>query len=312
MKMTTTATTTLKVTYEGKDITEDVNVMKCFHTMYAADHADMLEVSFEDNNEWDAWECKQGDEIKIDEGDLSTGTLYVARLDYRDGFFTITAASAPPSVNDRKSRSWEKVKLTDLGKKIAGTHGLGFKSYSITDVKYDYLYQDNQGDFEFLNSRCILEGVGFLVYNKKLVMYDDRKMTEETNEEEITVSENNTYELFDDSHKLYKACEFTRGQYSGKATESNSSSKTYVPDFDFIVGSQTEANRFAKNLLYYKNKNRYNGTITSTEVLGNYAAGSVITLKCDQASSWNGKIFINQIRNDYIHKFTKVFFRRVV
>ena len=64
MKMTTTATTTLKVTYEGKDITEDVNVMKCFHTMYAADHADMLEVSFEDNNEWDAWECKRAKRIE--------------------------------------------------------------------------------------------------------------------------------------------------------------------------------------------------------------------------------------------------------
>ena len=300
----------IEIIYKGVDITESVSINRVWHDMYAGGRSDTLFLRVNDTERvWDVWSPQVGDEIAVKYGSIGTGTMFISSAIPKNGVYEIEAQSAPPSGFESHSKAWQSVRLLQLGKEIAEQNGLTFASYGVDDVLYSYILQDGEGDFAFLNRRASLEGCAVIIYDKKLILYDERYMEAQKPSESIEVTIDGDYKYIDNRAEIYGSCVVQSGIYSGEFSAENGSGRIYRPQGFGMVGSNIEAARFAKNLLRAKNKNTYGGYVYS-RILPEYAAASMVELINARAPSWDGAVFLEHIRNDYGKGQSKLFFRR--
>lgn len=301
----------IKVTYKGQDITTGVSINRCIHDMYAAGQADTLDIRFNDAAKlWDGWTPAVGDEIRIDYGPASTGTMFVRSCAPENGLFTIKAMSAPPSAMEITNKAWSQVRLLQIGQEIADRNGLSFQSYNVTDQLFPYLLQA-KSDFGFLHRVATQEGCGFLVYDKALILYGAAAMEAVTPTESLEIPLDGDYRYSDARAKLYGSCIVESGDYYGKFEAGNGVARVLRPSCgEMTIGSSAEAERYAKNLLRDANKDGMTGYVRTAGVAVGYAAASTANLVNQRAPSWNGPVFLHHVRHDYAQGASKLFFRK--
>lgn len=301
----------MKILYQGTDIYPEVSVHRCFHDMYGAKQSDELLLKLNDTRQlWDVWNPKKGDNIAIEDGAAKTGKMFVESVVPESGIITLRAYSMPQSVKDKRSKSWEKVMFLQLAQEIAGRHGLALETYGITDQTYDYVEQNNLPDFAFFQSRCTLEGAAFLVYDGKLVVYDEAYMESQAPADTITITPANDFEYRDQGSDAYGSAEAVNGELTGTFSAPGGGDKVLRKILPIRMTDQSEANRFAKGLLREANKEAVTATLWTSSLLRNYAAGSVVTLATEGVKSWDGPAFISRIRHDYVKTRSKLYLRK--
>ncbi len=299
----------IQITYNGVDITGNVSIKRCYHDMYAGDQSDTLHLRVNDAAHlWDSWAPAAGDEIRIDYGAISTGTMFVSEAIPQNGIFDITAQSAPKSGFDKQNKSWQQVRLLQIGEEIAKRNGLSFHSYGVEDRLYSYILQ-SEGDFRFLCRLARLEGCAVLIYDRRLIMYAEQEMEAQEPSEVLDVTIDGDYKYHDRRAELFGSCVVQVGMYSGSFSVDNGSSRILMPDNVPVAGSDDEAARFAKNLLRHANKRCRSGYVRAP-ILPGYAPASTVELSNARAPSWDGSAFIDHIRNDYGRGESKIFFRK--
>ena len=305
--------TAIKLTYNDVDITGSVDILRCWHEMNAENTADTLELLVDDtNNLWDKWKPQKGDKISLIAGNVKSGIMYLNETYQDNARFVLNASTLPTGAKQRKSKAWQDVRLLQMGEEIANKHGLRFISYGINDVKFAYKLQNNEHDFRFLSRICMLEGCAFLIYDETLVMYSENAMESKEPTDVINLIDDSKFRLFDNSDSLYGSCKVLKGDYKGAYKNKSGLSSVYIPDMQFNVSGNAEANRYAKNLLRHVNKGAYTGYIRYDEILKSNVPGAVFDLQSDKVPSWNGPVFITKVRNNYISDKSKVFFRRTL
>lgn len=301
----------MKVIYQGVDIYPEISVNRCFHDMYAEKQSDELLLKLNDTRQlWDTWRPKKGDTIAIEDGAAKTGEMFVESVVPESGMITLRAFSMPQSVKDKRSKSWEKVNFLKLGEEIAGRHGLTLETYGITDQLYEYVEQNNLPDFAFFQNRCTLEGAAFLVYNKKLVVYDQAYMERQTPANTITITPASDFEYRDEGANAYGSAEVVNGGLTGSFSAPAGGDKVLRKVIQVPMSNQSEADRFAKGILRDANKDATVATLWTNKILRDYAAGSVVTLTTEGVKSWDGPAFISRIRHDYVKTRSKLYLRR--
>lgn len=184
--------------------------------MYAEKQSDELLLKLNDTRQlWDTWNPKKGDTIAIEDGAAKTGKMFVESVVPESGIVTLRAYSMPQSVKDKRSKAWEKVKFLQLAQEIAGRHGLTLQTFGITDQAYDYVEQNNLPDFAFFQQRCTLEGAAFLVYDGKLVVYDEAYMESQTPSDTITITPASDFQYRDEGANAYGSAEVVNGGLTG-------------------------------------------------------------------------------------------------
>lgn len=300
----------IQIFYKNVDITESVSINRCWHDMYAGGQSDTLFFRVNDTERlWDAWSPATGDEIKVQYGAIGTGTMFVSSAIPKNGTYDISAQSAPASCFEKRHKAWQSIRLLQLGQEIAERNGLTFASYGVTDALYAYLLQNGEGDLQFLSRRAALEGCSVTVYDKRVIMYAEAYFEAQEPSEALEVTIDADYKYIDKSAELYGSCIVESGAYSGSFSAENGASRILRPTDFGIVGSNDEAERFAKNLLRKANKDCYGGYVYS-RILPGYAAASMVELVNARAPSWDGSVFLHHIRNDYGKGKSKIFFRR--
>ncbi len=301
----------LKVLYNGTDITKAISVNSCIHDMYAASQADTLILKFNDiNRQWDNWQAKAENIIEVVFGVAKSGKMYITSCEPENSLYTLRASSIPPTSTKKNEKSWENVKFLQIGKEIADRHGLDFESYGVEDKLYSYVRQEDEEDFVFLQKRCDLESCAFLVYDGKLVIYSEEWLEGQDGSADMELQENADFNYTDNSQKGLGSLTIKNGDITGSYTSSNGLSKSDTRIIRTYMSSTDEANRFAKGIWRQEHKKLSTGVIND-DLMREYSAGSVINLTTTGADSWNGKIFVSHIRQDYVNSKTKLFFRKV-
>ena len=301
----------MKILYQGVDIYPDISVHRCYHDMYAEKQSDELLLKLNDTRQlWDTWNPKKGDTIAIEDGAAKTGKMFVESVVPESGIVTLRAYSMPQSVKGKRSKAWEKVKFLQLAQEIAGRHGLTLQTFGITDRTYDYVEQNNLPDFAFFQQRCTLEGAAFLVYDGKLVVYDEAYMESQTPSDTITITPASDFQYRDEGANAYGSAEVVNGGLTGTFSAPAGGDKALHKVIPIRMSDQSEADRFARGLLRDANKAATIGTLWTGSLLRNYAAGSVVTLATEGVKSWDGAAFISRIRHDYVKTRSKLYLRR--
>ena len=302
----------LKILYNGKDITNDISVSSCIHDMFASSQADTLLIKFNDSKRlWDGWKPSKEDIISVSYGIAKTGAMFIDSVVPENGLMTLRASSIPPTALNKTDKSWENVHLLQLAKEIASRHGLSFESYDVADKIYEYVRQPNIPDFEFLQQRCNLESLAFVVYDKKLVLYDEEKLEKASPVKDIEITTENNFTYTDSSQNGYGKVIVSNGSLKGEYSSSNGLTNTLNQTIAANISGKNEADRFAKGLLRQANKNLTKG-VFKLPLMREFSAGSVMKISTAGTKTWNGNGFVAHIRQDYISSTSKVFFRKAV
>lgn len=303
----------MKLFYNGTDIYNDVSVNYCVHEMHAERQADTLVIRFNDvKGIWSKWNPADGDELRFTEGASDTGKMFIHSMKPENGLFTIRAMSMPKSGATKKSKSWEGVRFLQLANEIAGNHGLTFQNYGCTDQLYPYLRQENETDFALFSRLCTLEGCQMLIYDGRLLAYNEQYIEGQTPAGSLEVDIGGNFCYQDNRAARYGSCEVSSGIYSGRFKAPDAKNTTVLrPDRPIPVTSNAEAARFAKGLLRNANKYGHTGQF-SRSLLTGYAAASLLQLKTTKASAWDGTVFLYKVRHDYVGNKSTLYFRDIL
>ncbi len=300
----------IKLTYQGEDITKYVSINKCVHDMYAEERADSLYLWVNDlSGVWSQRQPQKGETIAAIYGAIGTGKMYIYECKPHNGRYLIKAIALPPTYAEKHNKAWQKVRLLQIGQEVASRHGLEFVSYGVSDYTYDYILQNNQDDFSFLSWRATLEGNAVIVCDGKVIMYSQVVMENFDSSEVLSLSAQADYEYRDRSADMYGSCVVERGAYTGTYNANNGQSAVFRPTDPIYLTSNSEAERFAKNLLRNANKRCMSGYVRG-QVMTGYAPGSCARIENASSSTWDGFIFLTHVRNDYGDCSSKIFFRK--
>lgn len=295
--------------YNGVDIYGDVSVNYCVHEMFAEKQADSLVLRFNDTKGvWSKWNPAEGDAIRFKEGASDTGKMFIHSMKPENGLYTIRALSMPVTGKTKKSKSWEGVRFLQIANEIAGAHGLTFENYGCTDQVYPYLSQENETDFALFSRLCTLEGCQMLIYDGKLLAYNEAYIEAQAVAGSLEVDENGNFTYHDNRATCYGSCEVNSGSFSGSFKAPVATSSAVLRPDNIRATSNGEAARFAKGLLRNANKYGHTGQFSKSLLTG-YAAASLLTLKTTKASAWDGPVFVYKVRHDFVGNKSTLYFR---
>jgi len=301
----------MKLRYQGVDIFPQVSVNYCVHDMYAEGRSDTLVVRFNDpKGVWNKWAPANGELVEFENGSSRTGKMNVTSLKPENGLYTLRAMSLPLSGLVLNSKSWEAVHFLQIANEIAGKHGLEYENYGCTDHLYSYLSQVNETDFEFFHKLCMLEGCQMLIFDGKLLSYNEQQIEGQQPADSLEIGDDGVFEYTDSSDQSYGSAEVFSGSYKGTFAAPGSTNKRVLKPRSIVYAtSDAEAARYAKGLLRHANKAEKSGSLSKDLMLG-YAAASLIKLSTSKAGAWDGTIFVTRVRHDHINNRTKLFFRK--
>jgi len=292
----------MQIIYEGSDITGAVEIKNANIVDNAGGVADSLELWLDDpKGFWSQWKPQKNHRVRIKESGFDSGMMYVDELEQRRGLFIIRALSIPQEAKTDNTKAWESVRFMELATEISGKFGFSLQTYGIQNHLYDRVDQVEQADFEFLAWRCLLEGYSLKITDGKVVIYEERYMESQTPVKTIYKDQlDGDYSFRSKSTGIYGACRVSYGNISYEFRPVGSSGPT-LKEAEIPVSSKGEAERFAKNLLRFRNKYEHSGYCT-IELDPGIAAGNMIQVS--GVGLADGKYFCYQVVHKLVDKKT--------
>ncbi len=301
----------LVVYFNDKDITSSIAVSSCVYDQHAEGEADSLQIIFADTKkEWEKWKPNpQGDFVRITDGALDSGKMYLDTLKPESGKFKLQAYSTPKTAFSTKSRSFKDANLQQIARKIASEHNLTAKAYGVPEVKMKYIQQKGQNDLAFLHSICKQHGVSFIIYNGDICLYSQKYIEGMDAVRTITPASTDHYEVKDDKQAAVATVELRNGTFTGRATDASiKTGKVHRETVKAAWANESDANAAAKAKLRELNKGSKTAMLTMSTQRG-LAAGSVINLLC---TGWAGKAMIYRIRHNLQKKTSDIWVRDIL
>lgn len=291
----------VQLIYQGKDITNDVDVKKADIIDNAGGIADSLVILFDDpKGVWSQWQPRKDDRVELCQDGLCSGLTYVDELEQTRGIFILQSLSIPQEAKTAHTKSWEKICFIELARGIAGKYGFQLKTYGIENYYYDRVDQFEQADFEFLAWRCLLEGYMLKVNGQSVIIYAEQYMEKQSPVRAIYQGQfDGEYSFKSRSTEIFNACKIT---YGGINAEFLSDTNGPILSINNLyIANQSEADRYTKNLLRAKNKNENSGYCTIALDTG-ITAGNMVEIA--DVGFGDGTYFVSSAVHKLVDKKT--------
>jgi len=284
---------TVQLIYEGKDITQDIEIGKADLTDNAGGQLDSIDLLINDpKGLWSQWKPQKNHTVQLKESGFDSGLMYVDEIGQQRGVVVIRALPVKQEAKTPNIKAWDKVRLLEIAQELAGKQGLQLQTFGAQNHYYERVDQNGLADPEFLAWRCLLEGYALKVSGGKLIIYSEKYMEGQIPVKTITPDDvDGNFDFKNRSTGIFGSCKISYQdiQYEFKAPGVFGPALKY---FDVAMASLGEAERFAKGLLRAKNK--FEQTFICTVKLDpGIAAGNTISLK--EFGLADGKYFAYQV-----------------
>ena len=327
----------IKCLYDSEDISQDIaSFLKGFSvTEVLGGEADEAEISLHDREElWMGdWLPELGATMDITlqisdwEGEGDTRELPFGKFDVdeitisgwpHEAKIKLISVPVTGGMNSvKKTRAWEKVKLSQIAQDIAGSAGMELYYDTEEDPMQERAEQSEQTDLSFLQKLCKDAGLSLKVTDKKIVIFDVSKYEKADPVLDIVngTSAVKSFECRQTVHEIYKACH-VKYKHSKKdeliefTFTDPKREKGETLEINEKVESVAEAEKLAKKKLHEKNLEESSVSLT---IVGNFAllASNTVTLK--GFHTFDGKYLIMKSSHEVGSGYTtKVDLRRVI
>lgn len=304
----------MQILYNGVDISSDVNLINDELIDNAGGIPDSISLTFSDNSGlWSQWNPQKNDNLEVKEGSFSTGKTYIDDIGQSLSVFTLKALSIPQPAKTCRTQGWDNVRLMQIVNQIAARYGFAVKSYGITDYLYERVDQIQQPDFEFLAYRCMLEGYAIKIHDKTIIIYQE-SMFElqpvDLKNSVIPVTKIiGDFKYRDKSTDIYQTVEVRSQTRAGYILGKFTAPGIYGPTLPQIIycSSQTEADRFARNIARYYNKLMQTMKF-DTDINTGWAAAT--NLQVNDTGISAGKYFAHRVIHSIMKNKTRLILRR--
>lgn len=305
----------MQILIDGKDISDSVTVSSCIHEDSVSGRSDALSISFNDDTDsetnWRGWNLVKGTQIEVNTDRFYSGTMYVSRISVADGRFDVRAQALRNQARDEGTQSYEDVSFVELLQEGAKALNLTLETYDLKDYTYESVIRLKQSLPGFLNKRCVLEGAGIKIYDKKLVVFDEKTFENASAVKRITVEDFSCQPEFATSddvirevHNRYRAISLIdtsvqSGISYGKRLEA-----------ELACTSIGESIRFSKNMMRMSNKNEYraSGVLPGCEL----SSGVTVDLDGSVFGAFAGINFVDRVVTDMVHQSQRIFMRKPI
>lgn len=229
------------VSYNGKDISTSLaeSLLDFSYTDAESGSQDDLQINLQDRERlWQGdWQPTEGDTIQAkirvrnwnkqnEVLTLPCGTFSVDSFGFSGPPDTVSikALALPVSTSirhEKRTKAWEKVKLSTLAKEVAKRAGLKLFYATQNDPTYDRIEQQEQSDIAFLVETAIKEAIAVKVSSGTLILFDEEKFEQQEAVLDIVRGESNVLSYSFDWSTVdvaYVACENSYEDTSNKKT----------------------------------------------------------------------------------------------
>lgn len=305
----------MQILIDGKDISNSVTVSSCIHEDSVSGRSDALSISFNDDTDsetnWRGWNLVKGTEIEVNTDQFYSGTMYVSRISVADGRFDVRAQAVRNQARDESTQSYENVSFFELLQEGANALDLTLETYALSDYTYQSVIRLKQNWLGFLNQRCGMEGAGIKIYDKKLVVFDEKTFENASSVKTIAVEDfacqpefMTSDDVIREVHNRYRAeilidTAVQSGISYGKRVE-----------VEIACTSIGESIRFSKTMMRANNKNEYraSGVITGCEL----SSGVTVDLDGSIFGVFAGRNFVDRVITDMVHQSQRIFMRKPI
>ncbi|MCZ8520122.1 MULTISPECIES: phage late control D family protein [Paenibacillus] len=314
----------LVVVYEDVDVSSSIaEYLTSFSYSDAGSGTlDDLQLTLEDRHQlWQGdWMGKKGDTITaairtVNWNKAGEAQLLICGTFEVDGMsssgppdvLNIKAVSIPFDSNvrfEKKTRAWEKVKLSTLAKDIAKNAGYKLVFELTDDPEYDRVDQTDQSDLAFLLERAKNEGVGMKVTDGQIVLFDELVYEQQGPVAEIARGAGRVLSYsFEDNmaDASYVACQVAYQEPRSKKTVTHTYRPPGAPTKGPVLkinerfASIKEADRIGRKRLREKNKNAVKASL---KLPGDVRLVTTATVTLAGWKNFDGKYIIESSKHD--------------
>ena len=211
---------------------------------------------------------------------------------------------------EKKTKAWEKIKLSDIAKQIANDNGLKCMFESDYNPKYSRKEQMQVSDISFLQSLCKAAGISLKVTAKTIVLFDAAEYEKKTSITTLKYGSSDilTYRFSTNLHDTaYSSCHVSYTNPDTKETIEY----TYTPDGEEGTGqtlevnekvsSKEEARQLAMKRLRQKNKQEFKASFS---VAGDVRLVAGVTVDVKGFQSFDGKYIVSKATHNVTGGYT--------
>jgi Phage protein D len=318
--------TEINITIDGVDITTDINkhLLQMTYTDHEEDKTDDLQLSLDDRegtwlSNWLAgadggeestkgailsaillqknWESNGSDRI------LDCGSFEIDSLDASGPPATVSikATSLPYSSTvrtERKTKAWEKIKLSAIANEIASKNGMNCMFESSLDPLYIRREQVQISDIVFLQGLCKDAGISLKVTAKTIVLFDEAEYEQKPPVRKIErgIADVISYRFGTSSNDTkYSKCHViytdpkTKQKIEYTYTPRGSDPKGQILEINEKVNTREEARQLAMKRLRQKNKSEFQAEFS---LVGDTRLVAGVTVEVNGYGMFDGKYII--------------------
>lgn len=295
----------MELLYKGKNIYPDVKLKECVYDSRCDNHLSHLRIVFQDDDHsFDSYGISKGDEIQLKDGYVDTKKMYINEIKPVNAEYEIVANPVKKEVmQESDTKQWKSVKFKKVMCDIAQKHNMTVQFFGVSDNKYKKIEQNNEKDIQFAARMAMLEGCIIVIFDGKMIVAS-REYMERQNEEK-------TFEIDDYDVTLKKASKYRKCEVKGEKISGKYERKDGVGTLTYKIEISTkeEGNRFAKNLLTFKNEKAQTGIVVTDEVMDGYSGGTIVKVSSKDHPCVNGNVCITRVRHDLVNGKSKIWFR---
>jgi hypothetical protein len=156
----------MRLVWNGKDITGDVEIAECVHKDVAGGRADSLEMTFYASEKWQRWQPEEDDVIEVTEGAFTTGKMYLSAVTPYGNKFRLIATSLPGAAIRKSWKSYRPMSIAELFEMCAAEAQMKSGLYGIDGkTAMPYMLRQEEGPIAFLSRIGEWEDIKVKAYN---------------------------------------------------------------------------------------------------------------------------------------------------